>query len=126
MPECAVGFAGFLTKHLCDLLKNMGDHRGVVRRNGAPEGLNEKRGVAASKIRHNYPCWKYVDIPRLNPLERGVCPFFDMICRKLDGQRSPSLLMREYSVVRGICKSAAALSMFPFASCKACRIKPRS
>ena len=111
----------------------MGDHRGVVRQNGAPEGLIEKRGVVVSKVRHNYPCWKYVDIPRLNPLkpagitvERGACPFFDMICRKTDGQRSPSLLMREYSVVRGICKSAAALSMFPFASCKACRIKPRS
>lgn len=59
-------------------------------------------------------------------VERSVCPFFDMICRKLDSQRSPNLLIREYSVVRGICKSAAALSMFPFASCKACRIKPRS
>lgn len=64
VPECAVGFAGFLTKHLCDLLKNRGDHRGVVRRNGAPEGLNEKRGVVVSKVRHNYPYWKYVDIPR--------------------------------------------------------------
>lgn len=83
-----------------------------------------------SKVRRNYPCWKYVDIPRLIPLESrwnaGACLFFDMVCRKLDNQRSPSLLMREYSVVRGICKSAAALSMFPFASCKACRIKPRS
>jgi hypothetical protein len=69
VPECAVGFAGLLTKHLCDLLKNMGDHRGVVRQNGAPKGLNEKRGVVVSKVRRNYPCWKYVDIPRLNPLE---------------------------------------------------------
>lgn len=49
--------------------EKMGDRRGVVRQNGAPEGLNEKRGVVVSKVRHNYPCWKYVDIPRLNPLE---------------------------------------------------------
>ena len=108
----------------------MGDHRGVVRQNGAPEGLNEKRGVVVSKVRHNYPLLEICGYSPLKPAgitaERGVRPFFDMICRKLDGQRSPSLLMREYSVVRGICKSAAALSMFPFASCKACRIKPRS
>lgn len=86
----------------------------------------KREGQLRRKFDTTTPAGNMWIFPAKTRWNRGVCPFFDMICRKLDGQRSPSLLMREYSVVRGICKSAAALSMFPFASCKACRIKPRS